>query len=949
MTTILESVRAFMAEEFKGGAANISDLISACQEAESRKDLASIVEDINNQKLKEDATTLLRNGFDEGVEPELISLKLMKLLEEHEGSRNDANLTDINQQRAARSKKLESYERNLLGEYYDSGWQEVDSKPVKDWDDFWTDYTWYVDATDHHVFIFGDKDIYGPDDTPDHEVDGNYAEAEEWFLTYEGPNGDEDDYEECFSLGKVAEAMAWEDDDYDDDDDWGTPRLSSSTPTGRAGEWSTLRYKSSEDLDEGAEGKQRKGYKWIIYQDEEPYKIVAVRSTHTEAQAYILKHLDKDLTCDEVEEKYAIKGRNYDQDLFEESFGYEEANAKLAGKKVTVNGNPGTISEVSGLIVGEPYMVWVAFDDGSEEEVDVDNITFEESYKRRKEDILKDIEWFEKIIENPNGPQAKNQMLNIGPGVDVVKNAQSHIRALKLALDAGDFRESLSEGIATQADWIKSFEDCKSLEDFESLSDRLDALRTIPKTELKPIIKAQNEARKRLNKNESLKESYSSGIEALFNDSGNRWQYPIAKITSGTEVQGEYGTQTFGDGVPVMKYWSRGDTQGVSLTLKAGDYFIVEVDNEDDDYLINGFWVPYNKGWVFLEDDQLYEDEYEIVKSPYNESLNEGAVKYGTARNPKIVSKEEVRDMMDSGYEVGHIKDAVTWDIVDKYITDNFGNNVTVCSYANNTSQTEPSDLFVLFKESLNEDTGYFGLVDKFMNSELVDVTKASSKEEAEKYFGRFSTLDDTLYVREISERQYNKFNDRASTYNESLNKKITSKSDWVKAFNECASMSDFGLLTENFSNVKAVPTKAFKEVVAARNVAFKRLKKNESLNEWAGGEVYTVFAKRDDMTFIMHNEGNRLSVTGWYFGEPNSEDTQIYDGDLTAKWLDVEHASVKVYTVYAKNDDMTFIMHDEEDKLSVTGWYFGEPDAEATQIYDGDLVAEWPDDNSYN
>lgn len=75
----------------------------------------------------------------------------------------------------------------------------------------------------------------------------------------------------------------------------------------------------NESLKEGAEGRQRKGYKWIIYQDKEPYKIVAVRSTHTEAQAYILKHLDKDLTCDEVEEKYAIKGRNYDQDLFEES------------------------------------------------------------------------------------------------------------------------------------------------------------------------------------------------------------------------------------------------------------------------------------------------------------------------------------------------------------------------------------------------------------------------------------------------------------------------------------------------------------------------------------------------------------------------------------------------------------------------------------------------------
>lgn len=46
---------------------------------------------------------------------------------------------------------------------------------------------------------------------------------------------------------------------------------------------------------------------------------------------------------------------------------------------------------------------------------------------------------------------------------------------------------------------------------------------------------------------------------------------------------------------------------------------------------------------------------------------------------------------------------------------------------------------------------------------------------------------------------------------------------------------------------------------------------------------------------------------------------------------------------VYAKNEDMTFIVVDEIDEstgevlsIEVTGFYFGEPDDEATETFDG-------------
>lgn len=72
-------------------------------------------------------------------------------------------------------------------------WEEVASKAVEDSDGFLTDYVWYTDGN-KHVFVFGDSDIYRPEDGDfDWEVDivkgkeaESYKEAQDWFDSYNG-------------------------------------------------------------------------------------------------------------------------------------------------------------------------------------------------------------------------------------------------------------------------------------------------------------------------------------------------------------------------------------------------------------------------------------------------------------------------------------------------------------------------------------------------------------------------------------------------------------------------------------------------------------------------------------------------------------------------------------------------------------------------------------------
>lgn len=51
-----------------------------------------------------------------------------------------------------------------------------------------------------------------------------------------------------------------------------------------------------------------------------------------------------------------------------------------------------------------------------------------------------------------------------------------------------------------------------------------------------------------------------------------------------------------------------------------------------------------------------------------------------------------------------------------------------------------------------------------------------------------------------------------------------------------------------------------------------------------------------------------------------------------------------EIYTVYAEKDDMTFIITKDKETctISVTGFYFGEPDDDATQAFNNKpLTAE--------
>lgn len=90
----------------------------------------------------------------------------------------------------------EEVEENLNEAYpntVDDRYYRIDIKHVKDSDGFLTDYTWWYDAaTDQHIFIFGDSEVYTPEDSsPDWETDSEDT-AREWWDNYIGPYEDDD-------------------------------------------------------------------------------------------------------------------------------------------------------------------------------------------------------------------------------------------------------------------------------------------------------------------------------------------------------------------------------------------------------------------------------------------------------------------------------------------------------------------------------------------------------------------------------------------------------------------------------------------------------------------------------------------------------------------------------------------------------------------------------------
>ena len=64
-------------------------------------------------------------------------------------------------------------------------WELVDRKSVLDYDGFYTEYSMYTDG-ERYVMVFGDSDIYRPEDGDwDWETDSEET-AYEWFSHYNG-------------------------------------------------------------------------------------------------------------------------------------------------------------------------------------------------------------------------------------------------------------------------------------------------------------------------------------------------------------------------------------------------------------------------------------------------------------------------------------------------------------------------------------------------------------------------------------------------------------------------------------------------------------------------------------------------------------------------------------------------------------------------------------------
>lgn len=95
-----------------------------------------------------------------------------------------------------------------LKESLNETWEMIRSKSVEDSDGFLTDYTmWANEDGSKYVFVFGDNDLYSPDNTDcDWECD-SYEEAKEWFEGYDNEWPEYDD-EIDLDEGRISQKKA---------------------------------------------------------------------------------------------------------------------------------------------------------------------------------------------------------------------------------------------------------------------------------------------------------------------------------------------------------------------------------------------------------------------------------------------------------------------------------------------------------------------------------------------------------------------------------------------------------------------------------------------------------------------------------------------------------------------------------------------------------------------
>lgn len=104
---------------------------------------------------------------------------------------------------------IEDYDNNDDEDYdniEDEGYELIDRKDVLDSDGFYTEYSMYRDlSTGEYVFVFGDSDIYRPEDGDFDHVTDSEDEAWEWFNSYEGFADDEEDIYSSVELDAAAQ------------------------------------------------------------------------------------------------------------------------------------------------------------------------------------------------------------------------------------------------------------------------------------------------------------------------------------------------------------------------------------------------------------------------------------------------------------------------------------------------------------------------------------------------------------------------------------------------------------------------------------------------------------------------------------------------------------------------------------------------------------------------
>ena len=82
---------------------------------------------------------------------------------------------------------------DALNESEEKHFEEISSKSVRDSDGFTTDYTLYKDLDNNrYVCVFGDKEIYKPEDENFDFISDYEEEAKEWFNEYNGFEDDDD-------------------------------------------------------------------------------------------------------------------------------------------------------------------------------------------------------------------------------------------------------------------------------------------------------------------------------------------------------------------------------------------------------------------------------------------------------------------------------------------------------------------------------------------------------------------------------------------------------------------------------------------------------------------------------------------------------------------------------------------------------------------------------------